>query len=139
MASKREELWRKQGGLCFYCERVMTKTHEPRNKSDGWALTCASSTLDHKVPRVAGGGNEIANLCLACFRCNSLKGDMDWVAFITLWEGRPMPEIDPQKGRWRGTVYQRKTVSARIAPINKQAIKVTLRDVWPRTGSDEPR
>ncbi len=30
--------------------------------------------LDHIVPEVAGGGNEIENLCLVCFNCNVSKG-----------------------------------------------------------------
>ena len=31
-------------------------------------------TIDHKIPRTAGGGNELENLQLLCLRCNQQKG-----------------------------------------------------------------
>ncbi len=30
--------------------------------------------IDHIVPLSAGGGSEVENLCLACYRCNEFKG-----------------------------------------------------------------
>lgn len=46
--------------------------------SCGWkCVYCGSEydlTIDHKVPRSRGGGNEIENLTCACRSCNSSKG-----------------------------------------------------------------
>src|SRR5579871_2983373 len=43
---------------CFYCGTKLTK----RNRS-----------LDHKIPLVRGGTNEISNLVPSCLRCNQRK------------------------------------------------------------------
>ena len=41
-----------------------------------WCSNCGSEsdlTVDHIVPRVAGGGDEVSNLQVLCRRCNSAK------------------------------------------------------------------
>lgn len=43
-----------------------------------------SLTVDHLIPRVAGGGDDGANLVLCCRACNSSKGGRDLLA----WYGR---------------------------------------------------
>lgn len=52
-----KELYDKYLGLCAYCN-----------------LNVANS-LDHIVPLVRGGSNDIENLAPACISCNSSKGD----------------------------------------------------------------
>ena len=47
------------GGECAYC---------------GKFLPPAQCTVDHIVPRVLGGSNELENLALACTKCNGRKG-----------------------------------------------------------------
>ena len=63
-ASKRAgvvaRLFKKYGSVCFYCEIP---------------LTVADATIDHYVPRSAGGSNSIINLRPACFPCNNDKAD----------------------------------------------------------------
>ena len=41
----------------------------------------AEVTLDHLVPRVAGGSNEATNLITACRACNSSRQEKPWVDF----------------------------------------------------------
>ncbi|HWK35212.1 HNH endonuclease signature motif containing protein [Sphingomonas sp.] len=48
---------------------------------------CANTerlTMDHLIPRIRGGGDEGANLVLACGRCNSAKSGVD----LLLWYER---------------------------------------------------
>lgn len=42
-------------------------------------------TLDHLVPRSAGGGNEASNLMTACRSCNSQRKDVPWVSYAAVW------------------------------------------------------
>ena len=53
-------LYRRQGGYCAGCRHYF----QPRNL-----------TIDHVVPRVDGGSDDIANLQLLCEACNQLKGN----------------------------------------------------------------
>lgn len=57
--SKRRFLYEMQGGKCAYCD-------EP--------IELHFATLDHVIPRVRGGSDEIDNLVVACKSCNLLKG-----------------------------------------------------------------
>jgi hypothetical protein len=63
-ASKRAgvvaRLFKKYGSVCFYCEIP---------------LTVADATIDHYIPRSAGGPNHITNLRPSCFPCNNDKAD----------------------------------------------------------------
>lgn len=49
---------------CAYCGRSLIDGRRDRRAS-----------LDHLVPRAAGGTNGTANLLLACHRCNCRKSD----------------------------------------------------------------
>lgn len=51
-------LWA-QGGVCFYCNKPLTKR---------------DATRDHLVPRCRGGWLDF-NKVMCCFRCNTKKGD----------------------------------------------------------------
>ncbi len=61
---KREKLFIKQGGFCYYCLEPMVMS-VPNHPMRG--------TLDHVKPRSAGGANSQDNLVLACLRCNRRK------------------------------------------------------------------
>lgn len=43
----------------------------------------AEVTLDHLLPRVAGGSNEATNLITACRPCNSSRQALPWVDYAT--------------------------------------------------------
>lgn len=63
MASRRalvEQLIEQYGSACFYCKRE---------------LEYADITLDHYIPRAAGGPDKIENLRPSCFSCNNAKAD----------------------------------------------------------------
>lgn len=53
-------LLRKYGPACVYCLEPLSE---------------ANATVDHYVPRAAGGSNHIDNLRPACFPCNNWKAD----------------------------------------------------------------
>jgi hypothetical protein len=54
-------LGRDGGRLCVWC---------------GGSLT-GRLTVEHIIPRSAGGSHEFENLCLACRACNKRRGDRD--------------------------------------------------------------
>lgn len=59
---------------CTYCKREM---HNRRLSFDGLL-----KTRDHYIPLSRGGKNDKANIRMACYRCNSIKGNM----MPDLWE-----------------------------------------------------
>jgi 5-methylcytosine-specific restriction endonuclease McrA len=56
----RQRIWSRENGRCFYCKNV---------------LQLKDGTIDHVVPRAAGGGGEERNIVWACHKCNNRKGD----------------------------------------------------------------
>lgn len=63
MASRKEiveDLIEQYGSVCFYCQRE---------------LMFEDITLDHYIPRAAGGSNDLGNLRPSCFPCNNWKAD----------------------------------------------------------------
>lgn len=58
---KKQILYKKQGGLCAYCDQVFAFWSE--------------GTIDHILPKSRGGSNIISNLALVCVSCNMLKGN----------------------------------------------------------------
>lgn len=69
---KRLAIYIADGWRCFYCHREMR---------DAAPNTANSPTLDHLLPRSAGGTNAADNLVMCCRSCNSTRGDMylsDW-------------------------------------------------------------
>lgn len=59
-----------KGKHCFYCGVETEISHDPRKNH-------LAPTRDHIIPKALGGSNKIKNLCVACFRCNNLRGTMD--------------------------------------------------------------
>lgn len=47
-----------------------------------WCGTRGDLTLDHFLPRSAGGSNAASNLLTACFKCNSRRADAPALAFV---------------------------------------------------------
>ena len=57
----RELVWLRAGNCCEYCRM-------PQQYDDG------SFEIDHIIACSHGGPTSASNLCLACFSCNSFKG-----------------------------------------------------------------
>ncbi len=58
---ERKAVWEKSNGQCFYCEVTLTS---PAGDI---------MHVDHRVPVVAGGGDDLENLVAACIPCNLKK------------------------------------------------------------------
>lgn len=65
--AKKKTLAARDGNRCFYCNKngLFTKL-----------------TLDHVIPKSAGGSNKNENLVLACNKCNGKKGSTPPIGFI---------------------------------------------------------
>ena len=61
---------RARGTHCFYCGQAFTD--EPST----------ARTVDHRVPRSAGGTDGLVNLVFACFACNQRKADRSEHEFL---------------------------------------------------------
>jgi 5-methylcytosine-specific restriction endonuclease McrA len=57
------------GGRCVYCKREVDIPLARDRKS----LT--RCVLDHKIPAISGGSDDIDNIVLSCQSCNSKKSD----------------------------------------------------------------
>lgn len=62
----REALWAIGKRMCYYCSRPLTLARERPD----------SLTVDHYVPRSAGGPDKFSNFVAACPPCNSAKGSL---------------------------------------------------------------
>jgi hypothetical protein len=54
--------------------------------------------VEHVVPRQHGGGDELGNLALACYRCNKLKGPN--LSAFDPRSGRLVRLFNPRRQRW---------------------------------------
>lgn len=73
-ARKISRLVDRDGTQCFWCNEELlfeARFHDPDNPR------CA--TFDHLIPISRGGGNEDANLVLACRECNGARGNTSFV------------------------------------------------------------
>jgi len=99
---KRLAIYIRDGFQCAYCGRALKNA------------PAAEVTLDHLVPRVAGGGNEATNLIIACRACNSSRQDKPWMDYAT-----------------GGAVERIQTL--RVQPLNIELAKALIED---RAGDD---
>ncbi|TIV72735.1 MAG: HNH endonuclease [Mesorhizobium sp.] len=67
----------KQGGRCCYCDVRMRISFKSKMRPD-------SETLEHLDRRTDRGGNDRGNIALACYRCNTGRGDVDWLTYKTI-------------------------------------------------------
>lgn len=99
---KRLAIYIRDGFQCAYCGRDLKHA------------TAAEVTLDHLLPRVAGGTNEATNLITACRACNSSRQDKPWMDYAT-----------------GGAVERIQTL--RVQPLNVALAKALIED---RAGDD---
>ncbi len=57
-SSKRISIFQRDGGKCYICDVP---------------LTVETMSLDHQIPRFAGGGATKENLKCSCYKCNNNK------------------------------------------------------------------
>jgi 5-methylcytosine-specific restriction endonuclease McrA len=76
------DIYARDGGCCVYCG--IPARHPGRGVKRGPDL----ATLDHVLPRSAGGPLNRDNLVLACSACNNERGIMEAEAFRALKAGR---------------------------------------------------
>ena len=69
----RRALFEVQGGLCYYCGRRMSR----RRPRPGERNPDEMATIDHLIPRFAGGTNDKDNLVVACRACNQIKSQIE--------------------------------------------------------------
>jgi len=86
--SLRAKLRERQGGKCCYCQVQMTPPISVTRKRKPLPTT---ETIEHLHLRKFGGGNHHDNIALACHRCNTERGAVDWMTYATyrrgeLWE-----------------------------------------------------
>mgnify|MGYP001580414848 CR=1 FL=1 len=68
-SEKRLAIYLRDSLMCLYCGKDL-RNEAPENV-----------TLDHLVPRSAGGSNDATNLCTSCRRCNCSRQDRPWMDF----------------------------------------------------------
>lgn len=71
LKTHKETLWVRQGSRCWICGEIMIR--EPMKNADG-SHDGMHATIDHLVPQIAGGSDDISNLALAHYQCNCLRG-----------------------------------------------------------------
>lgn len=72
------KLFHDQKTLCHYCKEPMTLSHGRLR-----------ATIDHKLPKSRGGGDEAENLVAACITCNGLKANLTEEEFLLRMEAHP--------------------------------------------------
>ncbi len=78
----RDLLWYDQHGLCWYCDRPMSRSRRAAASAD-------AVTIDHCLPLSCGGGWQADNLVAACRACNAAKGALTEAEFVA----GPLPAI----------------------------------------------
>lgn len=68
MQKKKIRLLIKDGNKCIYCENKFKDVED--------------ATIDHILPKIKGGTNNINNLGLACSECNREKGNLLLTEYI---------------------------------------------------------
>jgi 5-methylcytosine-specific restriction endonuclease McrA len=60
-------VWARDKWTCAYCGDPV------EDCADIYPAPPKSATVDHKIPRSQGGGNDQTNLVTACYECNQAK------------------------------------------------------------------
>ncbi len=73
----RTTLLEAQNHRCCYCGTAVFVGEKPR-----FAYKKTRATIEHVLPRTHGGSNDPSNLVIACYACNSERGDRDLEEFL---------------------------------------------------------
>jgi hypothetical protein len=134
-ASLRRKLAEESRHRCGYCLTTEANTGIPM-------------TVDHIIPRAKGGKTTLANLWLACYRCNEFKGARTQAEDPLTGENVPL--FNPRTQVWTehfawsadGTQIIGLTAVGRatvIALRMNDALRVTARRRWVSVGWHPPK
>lgn len=70
---ERVQVWEDGARICHYCDKKLNK---PGTKSG------KSTHFDHVIPESKGGSHDLSNLVVCCKRCNTEKGNKDYITFL---------------------------------------------------------
>lgn len=90
LAQRRRRLIAAQQGRCWYCQIAFSQT----------PLADASATLEHIIPRCAGGTMALHNTVAACLACNRARGVMLAHSFRDLVRRRGRDKAQALGRRW---------------------------------------
>lgn len=73
MKPKRQEVWNKTNGHCWYCgvQLIVRDEYDPNSR----LLSAQWFVIDHVTPRTLSGDHDMDNLVPACLICNSTKNN----------------------------------------------------------------
>lgn len=84
--AKRHRIYARDAWHCLWCANpVVLQAGEVR--AGTFTLGERAATLDHLVPRSAGGDNNAANLLTCCSACNESRGDTEAAAWAAQGAG----------------------------------------------------
>jgi hypothetical protein len=133
-AALRRAVRRRAANRCEYCQTCAE-------------FTGHDLTLDHILPRSAGGKTRFENLCWCCFWCNSFKQARSEA--VDSQTKRLVPLFHPRRDRWE-THFRWSSDGARIigrTPSGRATVKalrlnrpvlVRARRIWVRHGYHPP-
>jgi 5-methylcytosine-specific restriction endonuclease McrA len=79
----------REQGRCFYCG-VRVNLHTVKTLGTRWP-DARAATMDHIIPRSAGGGSTEDNLVLACYGCNNRRSDQPASDFLASLQQESQP------------------------------------------------
>jgi hypothetical protein len=82
---ERQFVIERAGGMCEYCRSLLDYSPE-------------SFDIEHIIPLVKGGGNDLDNLALACGGCNGRK--RDYTGAVDISSGKFVAFFHPRTERW---------------------------------------
>lgn len=86
--------FRKQFGKCHYCKVLTYKTFKLSKSGFEYIRINGGPdefSIDHKLPKSKGGGNEPSNKVRCCASCNTEKGSRDYEEFKAAKRGVSSP------------------------------------------------
>lgn len=131
----RGEVARRSRGRCAYCQAQE-------------AVVGMQFTLDHIIPRLLGGTEDLTNLCWACWDCNLIKQGR--IAVLDPVTGKRVPLFHPNHQAWEdhfgraegGRYVVGRTAVGRATVVLlrlNRAVLVRARERWIEAGWHPPQ
>jgi hypothetical protein len=106
IALKRSDAFKRQKGLCHYCNQPMTLSN------GGRAIN--RCTAEHLIPRSEGGGNNRHNIVAACAYCNQQRHKCPSKA-LAHHKYKALVKQSVQNGNWPTAAHPAASISPEIA------------------------